>query len=75
MAEGNSKVSVRVSDLLAGRTRGGAFQLAQALGSRVSEEPERFARLSLRFPSDTNPIYLTNILTALNDAPVATNST
>ena len=53
-----------------GDTRGGAFQLAQALGSRVSEEPERFARLSLRFPSDTNPIYLTNILTALNDAPV-----
>ena len=57
----------------AGDTRGGAFQLAQTLGSRVSEEPERFARLSLRFPSDTNPSYLTQVLTALRGTAVDTD--
>ena len=56
-----------------GDIKGGAYQLAQALGSRVSEEPERFARLSLRFPSDTNPIYLAQVLTSLRDASVETN--
>ena len=57
----------------AGDTRGGAYQLAQTLGSRVSDEPERFARLSLRFPSDTNPNYLAHVLTALRDTSVDTN--
>ena len=56
-----------------GDTRGGAFQLAQTLGSRVSKEPERFARLSLRFPSDTNPNYLAHVLTALTDTSVDTD--
>lgn len=55
-----------------GDTRGGAFELAQALGSRVSQEPERFARLSLRFPSDTNPNYLAHVLTALKSTSVDT---
>ena len=53
-----------------GNVKGGSYQLAQPLGSRVSEEPERFARISLRFPSDTNPIYLAHILTALRDTSV-----
>lgn len=53
-----------------GDAKGGAYQLAQTLGSRVSEEPERFARLSLRFPSDTNPNYLAHVLTALRGSPV-----
>ena len=53
-----------------GELRGGAFQLAQALRSHVSEEPERFARLSLRFPADTNPNYLVNVLAALKGAPI-----
>ena len=54
----------------AGDQKGGAYQLAQVLASRVSEEPDRFARLSLRFPSDTNPIYLAHVLTALQGASV-----
>ena len=56
-----------------GEVKGGASQLAQSLGSRVSEEPERFARLSLRFPSDTNPSYLVHVLTALRDTSVDTD--
>ena len=56
-----------------GDAKGGAYQLAQTLGSRVSEEPERFARLSLKFPSDTNPSYLAHVLTALRDSSVDTD--
>ena len=56
-----------------GEVKGGASQLAQSLGSRVSEEPERFARLSLRFPSDTNPSYLAHVLIALRHSSVDTD--
>ena len=52
--------------------KGGAPELAQALAERVREEPDRFARLSLRFPSDANPVYLGQTLTALKDASVET---
>ena len=51
--------------------RGGALQLARVLEARVKEEPERFARLSLRFPADTNPVYLKLTLTALVSAEIA----
>ena len=47
--------------------RGGATELARNLGARVKEAPERFARLSLSFPADTNPVYLEEILRVLND--------
>ena len=50
--------------------RGGAYQLAQVLNDRVKEEPERFARLSLRIPADTNPLYLAQILSALEKATI-----
>ena len=49
---------------------GGARQLAQVLEDRAKEEPERFARLSLRFPADTNPVYLERTLSALKEAPI-----
>ena len=48
--------------------KGGASQLAQVLQTRVKEEPDRFARLSLRFPSDANPVYLERTLDALKNA-------
>ncbi len=51
--------------------KGGAEQLARVLGSLVKEEPDRFARLSLRFPTDANPVYLDRTLAALTDAGVA----
>ena len=54
--------------------KGGAQQLAQqSLEARVKEEPERFARLSLRFPADANPVYLERVLFALKDAPIASD--
>ena len=52
---------------------GGAWQLAQVLERRASEEPVRFARLSLRFPVDTNPLYLARTLAALKSARVASD--
>ena len=52
---------------------GGAEQLAQVFGERVKEEPERFARLSLRFPADTNPVYLERTLSALEKAPITSD--
>ena len=42
--------------------KGGATELARDLETRVAEDPERFARLSLKFPSDSNPIYLDRTL-------------
>ncbi len=47
--------------------KGGALPLARMLQERVKEEPERFARLSLRFPADTNPVYLEHSLMGLKE--------
>ena len=47
--------------------KGGALGLAQTLQGCVKEEPERFARLSLRFPLDTNPVYLEHSLMGLKE--------
>ena len=52
---------------------GGAEQLAQVFGERVKEEPERLARLSLRFPADANPVYLERTLSALEKAPITSD--
>ena len=46
---------------------GGALELAHTLQERVKEEPERFACLSLRFPPDTNPLYLEDTLRGLEE--------
>ena len=46
---------------------GGARELARSLQGRVQEEPERFARLSLRFPAETNPVYMEHILRGLKE--------
>ena len=50
--------------------RGGAYQLAQVLEAKVKEEPDRFARLSLKFPADTTPLYLDRVLAALKNATI-----
>ena len=46
--------------------KGGALQLAQVLKTQVEKEPDRFARLSLRFPGTTNPVYMIQVLAALS---------
>ena len=50
---------------------GGAPELAHVLESQAREQPERFARLSLRFPAEVNPVYLKRTLDALASAKVA----
>lgn len=47
--------------------KGGALQLARMLQERVKEEPERFARLSLRFPLNANPVYMEHVLIRLKE--------
>ena len=51
--------------------RGGALELARMLGERVNEDPDRFARLGLRFPADANPVYLERTLDALKGAAIS----
>ncbi len=51
----------RVDDAL----KGGAFELARQLQTYVEQEPERFARLALRFPEDTNYAYYDHVLYGL----------
>jgi hypothetical protein len=50
--------------------KGGASEFAGLLRGFTEKEPERFARLLLRFPADTNPSYFMNVLYALKGAPV-----
>jgi hypothetical protein len=45
--------------------KGGAWQLSQTLETLVVEQPERFAKLALRFPADANPAYLRGTLAGL----------
>ena len=52
---------------------GGAPQLAQVLQAQVKENPDRFARLSLKFPADANSVYLERTLAALKNATGASD--
>ena len=47
--------------------KGSALELARMLQGFVTREPERFARLSLRFPSGTHPFYTTCMLYGLKE--------
>lgn len=51
--------------------KGGAVQLAQMMQERVKQDPERFARLSLRFPPGTHPSYITYILSGLKETKIS----
>ena len=50
---------------------GGARQLARVLEKQTREQPERFARLGLKFPVDANPVYLEGMLAGLKGAVAA----
>ena len=52
--------------------KGGAWELARELEARVKEQPVRFARLSLKFPAEANPVYLDRVLAALTEAAIET---
>ena len=51
--------------------KGGALELARMLQDFVKQEPERFAHLSLRFPSGTHPCYMEHTLNGLKEADVS----
>ena len=51
--------------------QGGALQLARTLEKLVQQEPERFAHLSLRFPSGTHPHYIGHTLMGLKETGVS----
>lgn len=53
--------------------KGGAWELAGMLREYVRNEPERFARLSLRFPLGTNPAYIERTLDGLKDTATTTD--
>lgn len=48
-------------------TKGGAPELARMFQVCLQEEPERFARLSLGIPADTNPVYMEHTLMGLEE--------
>lgn len=48
--------------------KGGAPQLARVLEQQTKEEPERFARLALRFLDDVNESYVDAILRGIGEA-------
>ena len=50
---------------------GGSLELARTLQERVKEEPERFARLSLRFPPGTHPFYIAYTLSSLKETKIS----
>jgi hypothetical protein len=50
--------------------KGGADELAVMLKGYVEKEPERFARLALRFPAGTNPAYYVHVLDGLKAARI-----
>lgn len=52
--------------------KGGAWELAGMLREFVRTEPERFARLSLQFPSGTNPAYVERTLDGLKGTTAPT---
>ncbi len=53
--------------------KGGARELARVLQSHVEKEPERFARLALRFSADTHYAYLYHVLSGLKEASLASD--
>jgi len=61
----------RVDDAL----KGGAIELARQMQTYVEKEPERFARLALRFPADTNYAYFDHVLYGLKKAAIPSELT
>ena len=49
-----------------GEIVGGAYELSQVLEESVRKEPERFARLAMRFDANMNPAYMQRTLAGLS---------
>lgn len=55
-------------DTHTGFLKGGANELASRLKEQAKQKPTRFARLLLRFPEDTHPMYFNYVLRGLSEA-------
>jgi len=53
---------------------GGPLELSRELNKLVKDDPERFAKLTLRFPDDTNVYYFDAVLMGLADSEANLNS-
>ena len=51
-----------------GHLGGGASELSRVLENQVKQEPERFAELVMRFPSEANPSYFRAVLCGISAA-------
>jgi hypothetical protein len=54
--------------------KGGAYELSGVLERRTKEDPERFAKLALRFPDDTHRHYFDAVLRGIAEAGVSTKT-
>lgn len=54
--------------------KGGAHELSGVLEAEVKKEPDRFAKLALRLPANTNPSYFDAVLRGVADASVETET-
>jgi hypothetical protein len=54
--------------------KGGAHELSGVLERRTKEDPERFAKLALRFPDDTHRYYFDAVLRGIAEADVSTET-
>lgn len=54
--------------------KGGAHELSGVLERRTKEEPERFAKLALRFPNDAHRYYFDAVLRGIAEAGVSTQT-
>lgn len=60
---------LRRDDLL----KGGAFEFSSMLEQYTKKDPQRFAKLALRFPDSTNPLYLNHVLAGLRSSSAASS--
>lgn len=51
--------------------KGGAYELASQLKEFTVKNPNRFAHLALKFPTNVNPVYLSYVLSALENSEVS----
>ena len=66
IAQHRSKAAMPAADEFGGDT----WALARHLATRAAEDPDRFAGLALRLPSDAHPVYLERTLSALKTGAV-----
>ena len=60
----------RERSTLEDRLQGGAMELAHVFGDAARKEPERFAKLGLELPQETNPLYFSALIRGLSETDI-----